>query len=61
MTARMANGPNVLCILCGQIANHASLRCEQCRPAGWQILPHETQADRDYLEWLRQRDAERGE
>ncbi len=56
---RIRNGPNVLCILCGQVANHVSLRCYQCRNNKWQVMPHETQADRDYLAWLRQRDAEK--
>ncbi|HEY2616454.1 MAG TPA: hypothetical protein VGI78_03875 [Acetobacteraceae bacterium] len=54
--------PNILCIECGAASNHVSLLCEGCRRSTsdepWQR--HQTPADLAYLEWLRQRDAEKG-
>jgi len=40
--------PNVLCLDCGAIANHVSLRCAKCRAS---LPPEPTAADRAYVEW----------
>jgi hypothetical protein len=56
------NGPNILCVECGAVCNHVSLRCVAhrqpqpdliCRRGGDGL----TDADRAYLEWKRQKDA----
>ena len=45
-------GPNFLCVDCGTIANHVSLRCASCRALAEPAL---TDADYAYLDWQRQR------
>ena len=51
MIRRIPNGPQILCLDCGAISNHVSLRCAKCRAS----LPEPTAADRAYLEWKRTR------
>lgn len=48
------SGPNVLCLMCGAVANHTSLLCEQHR---WpSCLEHNpTKADLLYMAWRVQR------
>lgn len=60
---RIANGPQVLCRMCGAVCNHMSGLCAKHRPdivctRGGDGL---TDADRAYLEWKRGRDERREE
>jgi hypothetical protein len=55
----MEDGPNILCIVCGAICNHMTLRCAKHRQADWDEGPGPTNADMEYLKWKQNRDAER--
>jgi hypothetical protein len=48
MVRLIPNGPQILCLDCGAIANHVTLRCDACRRS---MPPQPTAADRAYVEW----------
>jgi hypothetical protein len=45
--SRIANGPQILCRMCGAVCNHMTGLCPEHRRDGL------TAADRAYLEWKR--------
>lgn len=54
---RIANGPNILCRICGTISNHVTGLCAAHRDQyGGNVRP--TRADQAYLEWKRLQDQE---
>ena len=53
MVHLIPNGPQILCLDCGAISNHVSLRCAKCRAS---LPPEPTAADRAYVEWRRSQD-----
>jgi len=50
MVRLIPNGPQILCLDCGAIANHVTLRCDACRRS---LPPQPTAADRAYVQWRR--------
>ena len=52
---RIANGPQILCLVCGEVSNHVSLLCAKHRIICARGGDGLTKADRAYLEWKNNR------
>ena len=55
--ARIANGPQIMCRNCGEISNHMTGLCRECRGVAAIAAGTLTKADRLYAEW---KDQQRG-